>query len=32
MNIEVEAEGWLDNDVILVSRERVADFKEWMDR
>jgi len=32
MNIEAEAEGWLDNDVILVSRERVADFKEWMDR
>lgn len=24
--------GWPENDEILVSRERVKDFKEWMDR
>jgi DNA-binding LytR/AlgR family response regulator len=30
--LKIVADGWPDDNVILVSRERVADFKVWMDR
>jgi len=30
--LKITIDGWKDCDVILVSRERVSDFKDWMDR
>lgn len=30
--LKIKLEGWTGNDKILVSRERVSDFKKWMDR
>ncbi|MBN2272771.1 MAG: response regulator transcription factor [Bacteroidales bacterium] len=30
--LKIKLEDWPEEDDILVSRERVADFKEWMDR
>jgi len=30
--LKVMLTNWEENDEILVSRERVAEFKEWMDR
>ena len=30
--LKIKLENWSDNDEILVSRERVSDFKKWMDR
>lgn len=30
--LKIILSGWEDEDEILVSRERVAEFKEWMDR
>lgn len=30
--LKIKLAHWEENDEILVSRERVAAFKEWMDR
>jgi DNA-binding LytR/AlgR family response regulator len=30
--LKIMLTNWEENDEILVSRERVAEFKEWMDR
>jgi two-component system response regulator LytT len=30
--LKIIIDGWQDSEVILVSRERVSDFKDWMDR
>lgn len=29
---KVKLANWTEEDELLVSRERVADFKQWMDR